>query len=149
MTAQLVHALPHNYATKSPLVTIGLPKFTRKLLLPIWWSPPPSNKSILQLTPLSIPNSIQIQLTVFHNTLSGQTHRPTHRPTDGIDDRSTPLALTLAILIESDSLTMLWSHQPQSIYCITVKDSCMPWSPDSCTCTFKFNTLLCCYCCWH
>ena len=34
-----------------------------------------------------------------------QTDRLTDRPTDGIDDRSTPLALTLAVLIESDALT--------------------------------------------
>jgi len=30
MTARLVHALPHNYTTKSPLVTMGCPKFTPK-----------------------------------------------------------------------------------------------------------------------
>jgi len=29
-TAQLVHTLPHNYATKSPLVTMGCPNFTPK-----------------------------------------------------------------------------------------------------------------------
>jgi len=35
-----------------------------------------------------------------HNTLSGHTDRST----DGTDDSSTPLALTLAILIENDAL---------------------------------------------
>jgi len=36
-TARSVHALPHNYATKAPLVTVEHPIFTPKLLLPFWW----------------------------------------------------------------------------------------------------------------
>jgi len=41
-----------------------------------------------------------------HSTLSRHTHtdRPTDRPTDGIGDRSTPLVLTLAMLIGSGAL---------------------------------------------
>ena len=49
--ARWVHAFLHNYATKDPLVTVGRPKFTPKLLLPLWWSPPPSNTPIPRLTP--------------------------------------------------------------------------------------------------
>jgi len=43
-----------------------------------------------------------------HNTLSGQTYgdRHTDQLTDGIDDSSIPWALALAILIESDMLTI-------------------------------------------
>jgi len=37
-TAQPAHALPHNYATKSQLVTMEHPKFTPKLPLPLLWS---------------------------------------------------------------------------------------------------------------
>jgi len=40
-----------------------------------------------------------------HSTLLG--HRQTDRLTDGIGDRSTPLALTLTILIDSDALTVI------------------------------------------
>jgi len=36
-----------------------------------------------------------------------RTDRQTDRPTDGIDDRSMPLALTLPILIESDALIII------------------------------------------
>jgi len=36
-----------------------------------------------------------------------QWDAPTHRPTDGIIDRSTPSALTLAILIESNALIII------------------------------------------
>jgi len=46
-----------------------------------------------------------------HSTLSGR-QTDTHRPTDGLDDRSTAsgLALTLAILIESDVLLRGLQH---------------------------------------
>jgi len=35
MTARSVHALLHNYATMSSLVTMGCPKFTPKLPVPL------------------------------------------------------------------------------------------------------------------
>jgi len=41
-----------------------------------------------------------------HSTLSGPTDR--HTPTGGLGNRSTPLALTLAISIESDAL-IIWA----------------------------------------
>jgi len=53
MTAWSVHALPHNYATKAPLVTIRRPNSPPKLPLP--------------LRPFC------------HNTLCGLTYRPTNR----------------------------------------------------------------------
>jgi len=59
-------------------------------------------------TPLNIPNGIRIQsadLLQYTFWIDRPTY--THRPTDGLGDRSTPLALTLAILIESDVLIML------------------------------------------
>jgi len=39
-TAPSVHALPHNYATNSPLVTMGCPKFTPKTVPFLRRSPP-------------------------------------------------------------------------------------------------------------
>ena len=42
-----------------------------------------------------------------HSTLSGQTDIQTHRPTDGLGDRSVWWALTLAVLIQSDALIIL------------------------------------------
>ena len=41
-----------------------------------------------------------------HSTLSGPTDQLTHRPTDGIGDSSIPRTLMLAILMESDALTI-------------------------------------------
>jgi len=38
--SSIIHTLPHNYATMSPLVTMGRPKFTPKLPLPLQRSPP-------------------------------------------------------------------------------------------------------------
>jgi len=40
MTARSLYALPDNYATKAQLVTMGRPKFTPKLPLPLRRSPP-------------------------------------------------------------------------------------------------------------
>ena len=46
-TARSIHAFPHNYASKAPLVTIGCPKFTLKTAPSLQRSPLPSNTSIL------------------------------------------------------------------------------------------------------
>ena len=54
-------ALPHNDATKSPLVTMGLRKFTPKQPLPLRRSPPKSNIPIPSPTPLTTRNGILIQ----------------------------------------------------------------------------------------
>jgi len=94
----------HNYATKSPLVTTGRPKFTPKLALLLRLSPPPSNAPH-RPTPVTIPNGIRIQSAVLpQDTFRTDRQTHTHRPTDWLGDSSTPLALTLAILIESDEL---------------------------------------------
>jgi len=62
MTARSVHALPHNYATKSPLVTMGRPKFTPKTALPLrrwlphWYTHPstdPTHHPKWHLDPIS------------------------------------------------------------------------------------------------
>jgi len=45
-TARSVHALPHNYTTKSPMVTMGCPKFIPQTAFPLRWSPPPSDTHI-------------------------------------------------------------------------------------------------------
>jgi len=93
--AQSVHALPHNYATKSPLVTMGYPKVTHKTAPSPFMITAPSNTLIPRLTPLTTQNGIRIHLAA-----ENFPDRLTDRPTDRIDNR----ALTLAILIKSDML---------------------------------------------
>ena len=78
-TAQSVHTLPHNYATKSPLDTMGRPKFTPKT------APSPltittlSNTPIPRPIPLTIPTTSKSTQPLCHSTLSGQTDRQTDR----------------------------------------------------------------------
>ena len=110
-TAQSVHALSYNYAIKSPLVTMGRPKFTPKT------APSPSTITTLHLIHPSLNQPYSPSQTASgstqpfcHSTLSGQTDRSTHRLTDRIGDRSVRTALTVAILIESDVLIIQqWS----------------------------------------
>ena len=64
-TAQSVHTIPHNYATKSPLVTMGCPNSSPILPLALRWSPPPSSTPIPQPSPLTISNEIRIQSVVL------------------------------------------------------------------------------------
>jgi len=78
------------------------PNSPPKLPLPILRYPPPSNIPIRQPTPLTTPNGIRIQSAVVSQF--SRTDRQTHRLIDGIDDRSTPSALSLAVLIDSDTL---------------------------------------------
>jgi len=78
MTALSVHALPHYYATKFALITMGRPKFTPKLLLSLQRSPPASNTPIPRPTPVTTPNGIRIQSAI----LSQYTFR-TNTQTDG------------------------------------------------------------------
>jgi len=109
MSAQSVHALPHNYATKSPLVTVRRPKFTPEPLLPLRRLPPPSNAPIPRQTPITIPHGIQIHWAVlpqytFWTVRQTHTHTHTHRSTDGLGKCSIPIQHTLTILKESDAL---------------------------------------------
>jgi len=64
-TARSLYVLPHNDATKSPLVIMGRRKFTPKLPLPLWRSPPKSNTPIPSPTPLTSPKGIPIQSSVL------------------------------------------------------------------------------------
>jgi len=71
----------HNYATQSPLVIMGCPKFSPK-------TPPSpltiitsSNTHIPQLTPLTTPKSIRIQSVILPQ-YTFWTDRETHRQTD-------------------------------------------------------------------
>jgi len=74
-TARSVHAFPHNYATKSPLVTMGHPKTAPS---PSTISTP-SNTPILRPTPITVPKSIWIQLAVLPQyTFWTHSHRHTH-----------------------------------------------------------------------
>jgi len=102
-TAWSVHALSHNHATKSPLVTMGRPKFTPKMSLPFRRSLLPPNTPIPRPTPLTIPNGIRIQLAVLPQyTFWG--HRPidrlTHKPTDRWDRRQLDSMSTYARYID-------------------------------------------------
>jgi len=103
------------------------PKFTPKTAPSPSTITTPSNTPIHRLTPLTNPKCSGSNQPFCHSTLSRQTHTHTHththaptdKPTDGIGDRSTPLALTLAILIESDELT---TQQQQQIATELVKE---------------------------
>jgi len=100
MTAQSVHALSHNYATRSLLVTMGCSTFTPKTApypLTIFTS---SNTPIPWLTPLTTPNGIQIQSLFCHGTPSRQTDWPTDRWARW--QACTNTRLCSIILIESD-----------------------------------------------
>ena len=101
--------LSHNYATKSPFVTMGRLKFIPKTTHSPSTITSPSNTPIPRPTPLTTQTASGSIQPFCHSTLSRQTDRQTHRPTDGTDDRSTPLALTLAVLIDSDALETFMS----------------------------------------
>ena len=66
---------------KGPLVTMGCPKFTPKLPLPLRRSPPLSNTPIPRPTPLTTSNGIRIQMAVLPQ-YTFRTDRQTGRQTD-------------------------------------------------------------------
>jgi len=91
-TAWSIHERSHNYTTKSPMVTVGCPKFT----------------------PKTVPSPLTITTIKYTHPLTNPTHHPkrhpdaisrfatvhfldsqTHRPTDGIGNRSISVMLTL------------------------------------------------------
>ena len=81
MKAQSVHALQHNYATKSLLATMGRPTFTPKTAPSLRRSPPKSNTPIFRLTPLTTPNGTPMQSAVspqytFADRQMGQANVP-------------------------------------------------------------------------
>jgi len=115
-------SLSHNCATK--LVTMGRPKFTPKLPLLLRRSPPHLIHSSLDRTHSPSETASGSNQPSCHSTLSGPTDRHTHRPTDGLGDRSTPLTLTLAILIERDALEIMsqyFAPQPGANMSILIK----------------------------
>jgi len=100
----LLHALPHNYATKAQLVTMGRPEITQKLPLLLRRSPPPSNTPIPRPNPFTIPHGIQIQSAVLP-----QYTMWTNKQTDQVTDRRSRrmfhnMSTPLAMLIESNAL---------------------------------------------
>jgi len=94
MTTRSVHALSHNYATKSPSVTNGCPTFTTKQPLPLRQSQPTSNTPIRWPTPLITLNSIQIQTVVFPHF----THQ-TDKQTDERDWRQVCINTRLRCIV--------------------------------------------------
>jgi len=87
-TARSVHALSHNYATKSPLVTMGRPNSSPKLPFPSTISTP-SNTPIPRPTSLTTPNGIRINSAVlpqyiFRTDRQRQADRPTDRESDAL-----------------------------------------------------------------
>jgi len=121
----------NNYATNSPLVSMGCytytPKTTPSQALALWlngppckWSgvewttpspstsPPSSNTPIPRLTPLTTSNGIQIQSAIFsqftHRT-NQNTERKTNRQTDSWARRQlcSNTRLCCNVLIESDN----------------------------------------------
>jgi len=98
-----------------------------KLPLPLRRLLPPSNTPIPRPTHSPSQTASGSSQPFFHSTLD--THRQSDRPTDGISNRYTPLALTLAMLIESDALIIrmkckhyyvqvadYWKRQAVNIY---------------------------------
>jgi len=81
--ARSIHALPHNYASKSQLVTMGRCKFTRKLPLSLRRSPPHLiHPSLDRPTrhPKRHPDPLSRFATIYFP--DGQTDRPTDTETD-------------------------------------------------------------------
>jgi len=68
-TARSLYALPHNDATKAPVVTMGCPKFTPQTAPSLRRSPTKANTPIPSPTPLSNPNSIWIHQLFCHSSL--------------------------------------------------------------------------------
>ena len=105
---------------------MGRPKFTSKT------ASSPSTITTLSNTPIPTdpPHHPKRHLEPFSHFATvhfqdRQTDRHTHRPTDGLGDRSTtPLALTLATLIESDALKIkvssLFSKHGVDLYSVRV-----------------------------
>jgi len=104
-TARSVHALPHNYATKAPLVTMGHPKFHPKTALPFRRSPPhlihPSSTD-RTLSSQRHPNPLNRFATVHF--ADRQTDRPTDRQIDRRSRRTFRNISAYARLIDSDAL---------------------------------------------
>jgi len=73
MTARSLYALPHNYATKSPLITMGHPIFTPKTTPFPSTITTPSNTPIPQLTPLTSQTASSSNQSFCHSTLCGRT----------------------------------------------------------------------------
>ena len=79
-----------------------------------WGTWTPSTTPMPWLTPLTIPNGMQIQSAVLPQ-YTFRTDRPTDRQmdthtqthTDGLGDRSETWALTLTRLIDSDALIII------------------------------------------
>jgi len=98
-TARSLHALPHNYATKAPLVTMLRSKFTPQNTPCPSTITTPSNTPIPRPTVLTIPNGIRIQpavlpqYTLLTDRQTKQSDRPTERPTDGPGECSVKWAL--------------------------------------------------------
>jgi len=80
MTDRSLYALPHNYATKAPLVTMGCPKFTPKPAGPsLSTITPPSNTPILDRPHSPSQTASGSNQPFCHNTL--RTERPTDQRT--------------------------------------------------------------------
>jgi len=80
-TARSVHTLLHNYATMSPLVTTGHPKFTLKTTLPLDDNHPHLTHPSLDW-PHSPSQTASGSIHPFcHSTLFGQTDRQTYTHT--------------------------------------------------------------------
>ena len=69
----------NNYATKSPLVTVGRPKFTPKLPLPLGDLQPHLIHPSLDRPRSPSQTACQSSWPFFHNSSAGQTDRQTDR----------------------------------------------------------------------
>jgi len=79
ITTRSVHALPHNYATQSPLVTMYTPNSPLKLPLPLQRSSPHLIHPSLDRSHSPSRMTSGLNQPFCHNTLSGQTNTQTNR----------------------------------------------------------------------
>ena len=71
VAARLLHALLHNYATKSPLLTMGCPKFTPIITPSLEWSPPHLIYPSLNQLHSSLQTTSRSNQPFFHNSSIG------------------------------------------------------------------------------
>jgi len=100
-----MHAIPHNYTTKSPLVTMGCPTFTPKLPFLLRWSPPHLIYPSLDWSHSPPQTASRSNNPFFHNS---PTNRQTD-PTDGLRDNSVP-SPTYALLYWQTAMRLIIKH---------------------------------------
>jgi len=117
-----MHAISHNYATKSPLVTMPFPHLLPKLSLPLRRSPTHLIHPSVDRPHSSPQTASRYNQPFFHNSPIRQTDRMTDRPTDRQTDRwarrqlSSNTRSRSTVLIESDASNNNGEQPPPHIH---------------------------------